>query len=73
MLVTEAHLLHVYNISPLGRTGPPTRVTLLQPTDPTNQPTDPESTGKIGGDKVCVKAAIGLCYQCTPYICRGLA
>ncbi|KAI1794605.1 hypothetical protein LXA43DRAFT_1114337, partial [Ganoderma leucocontextum] len=63
ILVTEAHLLHVYNISSLGRTGAPTRATLLQPNDPLNPPTDPESTGKIGGDRVCVKAAIGLCYQ----------
>ncbi|TBU35719.1 hypothetical protein BD311DRAFT_783359 [Dichomitus squalens] len=63
LLVTEAHLLHVYSLSPYTKTPPPTRAPLLQPIDPMHPPTDPESVGKIGGDRVCVKAAIGLCYQ----------
>ncbi|KAH9945890.1 uncharacterized protein BXZ73DRAFT_86136 [Epithele typhae] len=53
--LTESHILHVYSLSPIGKPKE-FRANLLQPTHP-------HSVGKLGGDKVCVKAAIGLCYQ----------
>ena len=75
LVVTEAHLLHVYSLSPYAKAPVPMRAPLLQPIDPIQQPADPESVGKIGGDRVCVKAAIGLCYQCDfpPFVTSALA
>lgn len=49
------------------------RVSLLEPTDPVHPFFEPEAVGKVGGDRICTKAAVGLCYQGLQhfYTCRG--
>ena len=63
LLVTEAHMVHVHSISSTGKVEPAQRATLLHPIHPSVPSKDPEQIGKLGGDRVCVKAAIGLYYQ----------
>ncbi|KAI0333503.1 hypothetical protein GY45DRAFT_1319460 [Cubamyces sp. BRFM 1775] len=62
-LVTQSHQLHICYLPPFVASLKITRATLLQPTDLSHPPNDNEPPGKIGGDKICTKAAIGLCYQ----------
>ena len=63
ILVTQAHLLHIYNIPTRGKSQLVGRASLLQPTNTQHPAPEPDSVGKTGGDKICVKAAIGICYQ----------
>ncbi|KAI0362401.1 hypothetical protein OH77DRAFT_1500103 [Trametes cingulata] len=63
LLVTQNHQLHVCTLPSTTPTLKITRATLLQPSDSSQQPTDSESLGKVGGDRICTQAAIGLCYQ----------
>ncbi|KAI0647318.1 hypothetical protein C8Q79DRAFT_908461 [Trametes meyenii] len=63
LLVTQSHQLHLCTLPPAMPTLKISRVTLLQPSDPQLPPTDSESPGKIGGDKICTKAAIGFSYR----------
>ncbi len=58
LLVTESHQLLVFTVSTQTKPQQLGRTSLLQHFTP-----DTEPIGKIGGDKICVKAAIGLCYQ----------
>lgn len=66
ILVTASHMLHVFAILPQGKAQQHSRVSLLQSDSYNMQsPVEPDSIGKIGGDKICMKAAIGLSYQGT--------
>ena len=58
LLVTESHQLLVFTVSLQAKPQQLGRAPLLQHYLP-----DPEPIGKVGGDKLCVKAAIGFCYQ----------
>ncbi|RPD66418.1 hypothetical protein L226DRAFT_530522 [Lentinus tigrinus ALCF2SS1-7] len=58
LLVTESHQLLVFTLSSQAKPQQVGRTPLLQHYLP-----DTEPTGKIGGDKICMKAAIGFCYQ----------
>ncbi|KAI0780677.1 hypothetical protein BD413DRAFT_463229 [Trametes elegans] len=64
-LVTQNHQIHFCYLPPFVSSLKVTKATLLQPT-PTDsiQPhIDSGPPGKIGGDRICTQAAIGLCYQ----------
>ncbi|KAI0372918.1 hypothetical protein BV20DRAFT_1014123 [Pilatotrama ljubarskyi] len=63
LLVTQNHQLQLCTLPPSTASLKITRATLLQPTDPAHQPADSEPLGRIGGDRICTQAAIGLCYQ----------
>ncbi|KAI8989685.1 hypothetical protein BD414DRAFT_484925 [Trametes punicea] len=63
LLVTQSHQIHICYLPPFVPSLKITRATLLQPTDPLHPPTDSEQPGKIGGDRICTNAAIGLCYR----------
>ena len=56
-------MLHVHTVSPFGKVEQPHRAPLLQPVHPAVAAKDPDAVGKPGGDRVCMKAAIGQCYQ----------
>ncbi|KAI0748585.1 hypothetical protein C8Q80DRAFT_1103764 [Daedaleopsis nitida] len=63
VLVTESHYLHVFTMGQEKAVQLGGRVSLLEPTDPVHPFFEPEPVGKVGGDRICTKAAIGLCYQ----------
>ncbi|KAI9057915.1 hypothetical protein FKP32DRAFT_1582820 [Trametes sanguinea] len=63
LLITQSHQIHICYLPPFVPSLKITRATLLQPTDPVHPPTDNDPPGRIGGDRICTKAAIGLCYR----------
>ncbi|KAH9857142.1 hypothetical protein C2E23DRAFT_375639 [Lenzites betulinus] len=64
LLVTHACEIYVCGLPPFTPTVTVTRASLLQPctTDPPPPPLN-ELPGRIGGNMICTKAAIGLCYR----------
>ncbi len=65
LLVTHAHEIHVCQLPPFAATLKIVRASLLQPhaPDPQGSPPVSDSPGRIGGDRICMKAAIGLSYR----------
>ncbi|EIW60130.1 uncharacterized protein TRAVEDRAFT_120124 [Trametes versicolor FP-101664 SS1] len=65
LLVTHAHEIHVCQLPPFSTTLKIVRASLLQPhaPEPVGSPPANDSPGRIGGDRICVKAAIGLSYR----------
>ncbi|KAI0819541.1 hypothetical protein BC628DRAFT_1525877 [Trametes gibbosa] len=64
LLVTHACEIHVCGLPPFSPSVTVSRASLLRPctTDPPPPPLN-EQPGRIGGNKICTKAAVGLCYR----------